>query len=390
MPTGHSSRARPLLSVVTPAYNSARFLRGCIESVLAQTYPNVEHVVQDGASIDGSVEILKSYGERVAWESKPDAGQADGLDRAIKRSKGDYLLVLNADDELLPHAAEWAINQLDRFPGAAVVYGDVILIDEVGREIGEFHGAKYDFLEVLCVESVIPAQAAFIRRSALERVGLGTDPSLDTCPDFEMFVRLGLEFPMQHVPGFVTRYRYYPRLWDGSRPRSVTRFVDVKGEVIRRALQNPSAQFDRRGLARRAKMGLSLWASSEASQSGAFEDAWHYYADALRARSLILSPAAMIIEVILWLDRRLFARLSARSRTAGQRSGSRLMAAGAALFFKTVDSTSSSGAIARTGRALFRLSRPIVGYLTCLILLGLGALLLWLGAMEVITRVGLK
>ena len=231
---------KPLVSVITPAYNSADFLEECIGSVLEQDYPYVEHVVQDGASGDGTLKILKEYIDRVDWISEPDKGQADGLNNAIRRSRGDILIVLNADDMLLPQAAAWGVKQMKAHPEAAVVYGDVLLVDEDGKEIGQFLAPEYDFPGIFCVEKVIAAQAAFIRRSMLEEAGLGADPSLDTCPDYEMFVRLGLKFPMRHATGFISRYRYSRRPMDGPAPRSVERFVRAKSSVMERVFQDPS------------------------------------------------------------------------------------------------------------------------------------------------------
>jgi cellulose synthase/poly-beta-1,6-N-acetylglucosamine synthase-like glycosyltransferase len=204
-----SPLAQPLVSFVTPCFRSARFLEGCIQSVLRQTYPRVEHVIQDGGSDDGTRAILERY-PQVSWVSEADAGQNDGLDRALRRCRGDLILVLNADDELLPDAAQWGVEQLERFPEAGAVYGDQHIINEDGRVVDIYYApAPYSFEGVLCVELVPPAQAAFLRRSALEVVGLGTDPALKTCPDYEMWVRLGLRFPVQCARGFVSRYRQH-------------------------------------------------------------------------------------------------------------------------------------------------------------------------------------
>jgi hypothetical protein len=221
------------------------------------------------------------YGKRIDWESARDSSQAEGLDKALKRSHGDILIVINADDLLLPHAASWASAQMLRFPDHAVVYGDVHLVDEKGETIGKHIGPEYDFPSVLCVERVIPAQAAFIRRSALEAVGLGTDPSLDTCPDYEMFVRLGLRFPMRHERGFTTKYRFYRREMDGRQPRSVDRFVQAKELVMSRAFRDPASGSEIRRLERRARAGLYLWASEEARGAGESEEAWEWYTQAL-------------------------------------------------------------------------------------------------------------
>lgn len=271
----------PKVSVITPTYNSGRFLEDCILSVRAQDYSHVEHIIQDGESDDGTLEILERFGAAVDWRSVPDKSQADGLDKAIKRSHGDILIVLNADDMLLPHAASWGVEQMRVHPEAAVVYGDLLVIDEHGGESGRYLAPDYDFSGVFCVEKVIGAQAAFIRRSMLERIGLGTDPNLPTCPDFEMLIRLGMRFPMVHSPGFVSRYRNYYRPMDGRTRRTVDRFVDAKSEIIGRVLGDPDTPEKIRRLRRRATAGLFLWASQEARGMRNFHEAWKYLGRAL-------------------------------------------------------------------------------------------------------------
>jgi glycosyltransferase involved in cell wall biosynthesis len=101
----------PLVSVLTPCFNSQAYLAECIESVLAQNYPHVEMIIQDGGSTDGTLEILRKYEGRVDWISEKDGGQSDGLNRALQRCRGDIIGVLNSDDAYLPHAASWAVEQ---------------------------------------------------------------------------------------------------------------------------------------------------------------------------------------------------------------------------------------------------------------------------------------
>ncbi len=271
----------PLVSIITPCQNAAGFIEQCIESVLAQSHARVEHIIQDGASVDGTVAILERYTGQIDWVSEPDRGQADALDKALKRSRGNILLILNADDMLMPDAASWAAVVMARCPSEAVIYGDLYLMDEVGNVTGEFIAPEYDFPSVLCVEKVLPAQAAFIRRSALEQVGLGTDSTLDTCPDYEMFVRLGLRFAMRHVRGFVTKYRYHVQPTDGRSPRTVDRFVRAKSLVMERVFCDPAVPERVKALRKRAQTGLLLWASTEARRMGDSCTAVKYFAEAL-------------------------------------------------------------------------------------------------------------
>src|SRR3977135_236299 len=95
---------QPLVSIVTPSFNQGRFIRRTIESVLAQTYPNIEYVVVDGGSPDETLDVLKSYGDRVRWLSEADAGQTDAINKGLRLTNGEIVGYLNSDDVLFPEA----------------------------------------------------------------------------------------------------------------------------------------------------------------------------------------------------------------------------------------------------------------------------------------------
>jgi len=247
---------RPLVSIVTPVFNCAGYIEDCVKSVLEQDYTRVEHIVQDGGSSDGTVDILKKYDGKIDWASAPDSGQADGLDKALKRCGGDIILVLNADDTLLPHAASWAVKNMEKYPECAVIYGDEFIIDENGRTIGAQYGPEpYDYDKLFCCEIVLPAQAAFIRRTALQKVGLYADATLATCPDYEMWVRIGSLFPMKKAPGFISKYRYHTGS-EGSSPEVIDMMVRAKKSVIDRHLRG---HLSSERLRKRAYAGVDFW-----------------------------------------------------------------------------------------------------------------------------------
>jgi hypothetical protein len=248
----------PLISVVTPCYNSARYIGRCVESVLSQDYAPVEHVIQDGGSRDGTVEVLRRYGDRVKWVSERDGGQSDGLNRALQRCTGEIIGVLNADDEYLPGALSWAAEAMARHPEAAAVYGDQYDIDEEGRTLHEYLGKPYDFVKVLSCEHVIPAQAAFIRRRHFEQVGFYADVTRKTCPDYEMWVRIGLRFPVVHESRFVAGYRWHAGS-EGRQDTMIPKMVASKLEVAQKALGDPATPESIRALRGRAVSGIIWW-----------------------------------------------------------------------------------------------------------------------------------
>jgi len=253
----------PLVSIVTPSFNSGKFIEECIQSVLNQEYPYVEHIIQDGGSKDNTLKILKKYStpkykDRIKWISNPDKGQSDGLDKAIKLASGDVILVLNADDVLLPYACSWGVFNLKLNPNVAVVYGDEYIIDETGKIIHEFTGPRYDYEKLLCVEIVPAAQTAFIRRSYFEQVGLGADSTLETCPDYEMWVRIGARFPMKYSPGFVCKYRWHTDS-EGQQPSMILRMVEAKKRVMDRVFNDKKTPKRIKKLKKRAYAGVEIW-----------------------------------------------------------------------------------------------------------------------------------
>lgn len=257
----------PLVSIITPVYNSSRFIQQCIESVLAQDYPQVEHIIQDGGSTDGTVDILRSYTGQVDWLSEADTGQSDGLNRALQRCRGEIIGVLNADDEYLSHAVSWAVESLAKFPEMAVIYGDQDDVDQNGVVLHKTYGQSYDFEKILCVEQVIPAQAAFIRRVYFEQVGFFADVTRQTCPDYEMWVRIGLKYPMCHIPGFVVKYRWHPSS-EGRQISIIPGMVASKREVLERVFNNPATPPALKKLRRRAHSGAVWWGACSLMWNG--------------------------------------------------------------------------------------------------------------------------
>ncbi|MGH9665352.1 MAG: glycosyltransferase, partial [Bryobacteraceae bacterium] len=116
-------KRRPRVSVVTPCLNAARYLEETILSVLAQDYAPVEYIVIDGGSTDNTPEILERYKHRLRYESRPDSGAADAINRGFTLASGDIFAYLNADDTYLPGAIAAAVRAFDENAGAAVVYG---------------------------------------------------------------------------------------------------------------------------------------------------------------------------------------------------------------------------------------------------------------------------
>src|SRR5450432_2074637 len=125
------------ISVVTPSYQQAQFLERTIKSVLDQNYPNLEHIVIDGGSKDGSVEIIQKYADRFAyWVSERDKGHGDALNKGFSRCTGDILCWLNSDDTFLPGALHRVAEAAEKDPAANFFFGDIHFIDADDNIVG--------------------------------------------------------------------------------------------------------------------------------------------------------------------------------------------------------------------------------------------------------------
>lgn len=194
---------QPTISIITPSFNQARYLPRTIESVLTQDYPNIEYILMDGGSTDGSLEIIQNYADRLAyWESNPDRGQTDAINKGFARATGKYLAWLNSDDVYLPGALMEAVKFLENHPEAAMVYGDCTFIDAQDREIGRFPAAQTNIQRLRRGYVHIPQQASFFRADLWRKVG-PLDPSFYFAMDYDLWVRLAKEAPLIYLPGQV-------------------------------------------------------------------------------------------------------------------------------------------------------------------------------------------
>lgn len=186
-----------LVSIVTPSLNQAVYLRTAIESVRAQTYEPIEHIVVDGESTDGTLEILAGYDD-IRWMSEPDHGQSHALNKGFALARGDVFGWLNADDAYEPDAVAQGLSALLE-TGAGLVYADVTRVDDAGRNPRRIRSRpQFDLWTELNVGGGIYSPAVFFTREALESVG-GLDEALDLTMDYDLWLRIGKRFPVRHV-----------------------------------------------------------------------------------------------------------------------------------------------------------------------------------------------
>ena len=201
----------PLVSVITPVLDGARFLGDTLESVRGQDYPRLEHVVIDGGSTDGTIDLLRRA-PGVVWVSGRDRGMYDAVGRGFALARGEVLAYQNADDRyVVPGAVSAALRHLGAHPDVDVVYGDFRYIDEAGRVLPRpAPGRDFD-LRALRRHNFVPPHAAFVRRRVVEE-GHRPDPRLRFAGDWDWFLgmaRAGKRFA--HIRQVLAEFRLHPR-----------------------------------------------------------------------------------------------------------------------------------------------------------------------------------
>ena len=191
----------PRITIITPSFNQAAFLERTILSVLEQNYPNLEYIVIDGGSSDGSIDIIRKYQNHLAyWVSEPDHGQAHAINKGLKRATGDWVGWQNSDDIFYPGAFMHAAQAAIRSAKTELIIGDINLINEQDSVIREMRYVRPTYESLLAEGMVLTNQAAFWRRSLHDRIGW-LNESLHYGFDYEWFLRVLRETDQAvHVP----------------------------------------------------------------------------------------------------------------------------------------------------------------------------------------------
>jgi glycosyltransferase involved in cell wall biosynthesis len=193
-----ANQEKPLVSIITPSFNQAAYLEQTILSVLEQDYPNIEYLLIDGGSTDGSVEIIKKYSDRITWWiSEPDEGQAAAINKGFSRARGQFVAWLNSDDVYRPGAIRQAVDAFAQHPGAGLIYGDLDSIDAKGRVFNTIRYNEYDLLDLLTFR-IIGQPSVFVRRLVLEEAE-HLDPAYNFLLDHHLWLRIARLAPI-YIP----------------------------------------------------------------------------------------------------------------------------------------------------------------------------------------------
>jgi len=257
-PTSEHARDEPTVSIVTPCLDPGERIARCLESVAAQSYAHVEHVVVDGGSSDGTPARLAAA-PRLRWLSEPDAGQAAAINKGLALATGSIVGWLNADDVLVPDAVARAVGAFARRPGLGLVYGACRIVAG-GRELMTWRPPRRLSYAALERGAWIPQPGSFMRRSLLDSLG-GLDESFELSLDVDLWLRaLAAGVESRRLPGVVSVFELHPASKSGSLPRS--RFFEENARAFLLA-----------GRPRGAALSLGQAAAESAALGGAVASA---------------------------------------------------------------------------------------------------------------------
>lgn len=216
--------------MVTPSFNQGEYLEATIRSVLDQGYPDIEYIVMDGGSTDGSVEIIRKYESRLAhWQSAPDEGQAAAIRAGFERSSGEILAWLNSDDTYVPDAL-WRVGEHFRdHPKTQWLYGDLIVIEQNGEPRDVLRNISFDYQVILHYIDHVLQPATFWRRGICEQAG-GVDGGFRFIMDRDLWLRMGLIAAAEYLPVPLATARDHP----GTKTNTLKQVAWEEIEKVRR------------------------------------------------------------------------------------------------------------------------------------------------------------
>lgn len=229
------------ISLLTPTYNQGGFIEEAICSVLDQGYPNLQYIVVDGGSTDGTLDILDKYSDRVTWFSEPDRGQSHALNKGLRLMTGEVVGFLNSDDILLPGALAIVGKFFRNNPDAFWVTGKCRIIDQNGIEIRKAITAYKNFwlrfrsYKILSILNYISQPATFWRRDVVEREGYFNE-RLNYAMDYDYWLRVGQHYRLWLLNDYLACYRIHAKSKAGASPNAQ---FDTELEILQSLIQSP-------------------------------------------------------------------------------------------------------------------------------------------------------
>jgi glycosyltransferase involved in cell wall biosynthesis len=288
MPQIEPTLPLPLVSIVINSFNQAAYLEQTIQSVFNQEYPNLEVILVDGGSTDGSLEIIKKYADRFRWwVSEPDRGQADGINKGLSQARGELVAWLNSDDLYEPGAVADAVRVWQQNRSASLIYGDVLAIDLNGKPFNRIACGAYQLPELLSFH-IINQPAVFINRSVLKVAG-ALNTSYHYLLDHQLWIRCAAEGDTVYVRRVWARGRFH------AGAKNVAAAANFGEEALRIAewsLKDKRVSEMALALRSQVRAGAERMNARYLMDAGKYSQAWDSY-----RRGLFFSPGVILPEI---------------------------------------------------------------------------------------------
>ena len=197
------------ISVITPTLNQAQFIETTIKSVLEQNYPDLEYIIIDGGSTDGTIEIIRKYEKYLAyWVREKDAGQSAAINKGFRRATGEIIGWINSDDYYAPNCFWKIVRVFEEDDAVGIVYGDDNIVDEYNRVLDVYSVQGISYKKLLHQKPDVVQPGAFYRRVYLDKVGL-LDVSLHYVMDYDLWLKIGRISKIRRIPEIMASFRLH-------------------------------------------------------------------------------------------------------------------------------------------------------------------------------------
>lgn len=195
------------ITIITPSYNQGQFIEETILSVINQGYPNLEYIIIDGGSTDGTVEIIKKYEQLITyWISEKDSGQSNAINKGLKLATGDIINWLNSDDQLTEGALHLIAQRFNEYPDAVIVHGRIKYFGT--SNYYSVNLAKKDINTRYAAHICMPQPACFFKKKLIDEQGL-LDENLHFSMDTDLYMRAALHYFIVQVDDVFARFRLH-------------------------------------------------------------------------------------------------------------------------------------------------------------------------------------
>jgi len=200
----------PLVSIITPSYNSGKFIEETILSIINQSYKRIEYIIIDGKSTDNTIDIIKKYEKICSFRSESDFGQSEAINKGWLSAKGDILAYINADDTYFQETVEIVVNYFRQNPDVMMIYGDFSIIDINSKKILFVKSEQFDLKKLICLNNFIGQPTVFFRKEIIKKIGL-LDTNLHYVMDLDFWIRIGSRYKIVYIPKNLANFRIHAK-----------------------------------------------------------------------------------------------------------------------------------------------------------------------------------